>query len=221
MKQSGSLPTTGPAGGFFIWRCLRSEWPIWGVGALLSVLIASRLITGTFFPSFDAPYLYQSDALSHAWFIKRLIEGWLYNNPRSGYPFGSDFLDYPNSDFANLALLKVMALFTSKYYAIFDAYLLLTFATIFVSAYGVLRGLGLYRSTAFVASMLFNFLPFHFWREVHLFLTWYAVAPVYVAIGFFLYRNAESSNVTGNPRWLRSEERRVGKECRSRWSPYH
>src|SRR5256886_5336527 len=23
------------------------------------------------------------------------------------------------------------------------------------------------------------------------------------------------------PCWLRSEERRVGKECRSRWSPYH
>ena len=23
------------------------------------------------------------------------------------------------------------------------------------------------------------------------------------------------------PRELRSEERRVGKECRSRWSPYH
>ena len=25
----------------------------------------------------------------------------------------------------------------------------------------------------------------------------------------------------GTPRRLRSEERRVGKECRSRWSPYH
>ena len=24
-----------------------------------------------------------------------------------------------------------------------------------------------------------------------------------------------------NERMLRSEERRVGKECRSRWSPYH
>ena len=23
-----------------------------------------------------------------------------------------------------------------------------------------------------------------------------------------------------NPEWVRSEERRVGKECRSRWSPY-
>ena len=24
-----------------------------------------------------------------------------------------------------------------------------------------------------------------------------------------------------NGEWVRSEERRVGKECRSRWSPYH
>src|SRR3712207_9456091 len=27
--------------------------------------------------------------------------------------------------------------------------------------------------------------------------------------------------VTGSAEFLRSEERRVGKECRSRWSPYH
>ena len=27
--------------------------------------------------------------------------------------------------------------------------------------------------------------------------------------------------LTPNGRFLRSEERRVGKECRSRWSPYH
>ena len=26
---------------------------------------------------------------------------------------------------------------------------------------------------------------------------------------------------TGMPKQVRSEERRVGKECRSRWSPYH
>ena len=25
----------------------------------------------------------------------------------------------------------------------------------------------------------------------------------------------------GTSEWTRSEERRVGKECRSRWSPYH
>ena len=32
---------------------------------------------------------------------------------------------------------------------------------------------------------------------------------------------ALTATVTGAIRGARSEERRVGKECRSRWSPYH
>ena len=31
----------------------------------------------------------------------------------------------------------------------------------------------------------------------------------------------EQTEKPANPDQLRSEERRVGKECRSRWSPYH
>ena len=27
--------------------------------------------------------------------------------------------------------------------------------------------------------------------------------------------------ITASGKYIRSEERRVGKECRSRWSPYH
>src|ERR1041385_5448219 len=39
--------------------------------------------------------------------------------------------------------------------------------------------------------------------------------------GDFLRRH-ETRTERRRPRWLdRSEERRVGKECRSRWSPYH
>ena len=30
-----------------------------------------------------------------------------------------------------------------------------------------------------------------------------------------------SVGLDGFENWYRSEERRVGKECRSRWSPYH
>ena len=48
-----------------------------------------------------------------------------------------------------------------------------------------------------------------------------------------LYHKGEANSVTSRElecafrmrgselRWERSEERRVGKECRSRWSPYH
>ena len=34
-------------------------------------------------------------------------------------------------------------------------------------------------------------------------------------------KKKEESNQTKKPIHQRSEERRVGKECRSRWSPYH
>jgi len=34
-------------------------------------------------------------------------------------------------------------------------------------------------------------------------------------------RTAASNGVSRNTNFSRSEERRVGKECRSRWSPYH
>jgi len=36
-----------------------------------------------------------------------------------------------------------------------------------------------------------------------------------------LYGQGECLLLTIEPEPLRSEERRVGKECRSRWSPYH
>ena len=38
---------------------------------------------------------------------------------------------------------------------------------------------------------------------------------------FFKFANGEMSVISLPSRLRRSEERRVGKECRSRWSPYH
>ena len=39
--------------------------------------------------------------------------------------------------------------------------------------------------------------------------------------GVLRYSGAERTDVAVGAGVLRSEERRVGKECRSRWSPYH
>ena len=38
---------------------------------------------------------------------------------------------------------------------------------------------------------------------------------------YFTGRKFNISSWIGHPSFERSEERRVGKECRSRWSPYH
>ena len=37
----------------------------------------------------------------------------------------------------------------------------------------------------------------------------------------FIISECTEADITGNAFVARSEERRVGKECRSRWSPYH
>ena len=38
---------------------------------------------------------------------------------------------------------------------------------------------------------------------------------------FYPYLSTKNRNATQEEWKIRSEERRVGKECRSRWSPYH
>src|SRR2546422_11699842 len=62
-------------------------------------------------------------------------------------------------------------------------------------------------------------------------LVWYAPEAVYFGIRAFEPHGqvvratlADRDNIDADDRieiLLRSEERRVGKECRSRWSPYH
>ena len=46
-----------------------------------------------------------------------------------------------------------------------------------------------------------------------------ALLTTALAGGVYVMRHGATS--TGDTTLTRSEERRVGKECRSRWSPYH
>ena len=48
-----------------------------------------------------------------------------------------------------------------------------------------------------------------------------AVVPLYRQLMEKLQKEITSGILKPGDRLLRSEERRVGKECRSRWSPYH
>ena len=44
---------------------------------------------------------------------------------------------------------------------------------------------------------------------------------IYADYGQFTQETKSSGNYLAGAKLHRSEERRVGKECRSRWSPYH
>lgn len=183
-----------------------AEWKLLFAGTLFCFLLASVLMSGWpagLLPNLAYPYTYEGDGISHSWLAERAIEGWIFDNPRSGYPFGSNFLDYPGSDGGNLFVLKILGQFTGTYYGALNLYFLAGFAATFASAFVVMRGVGIGRALAVAGAVLFSFVPFHFQRIGHLFYTWYFVAPLffYAALRIAGLQRAEMLVAGRGARW--------------------
>ncbi len=167
-----------------------NEWHWLLLGFLLSFVTASLLMSGWpvgFLPNLKYPFSYSGDYLFTSWTVQRLNEGWIFNNLRSGYPFGSNFLDYPVPDFASLLALKILAIIFSDSFKAVNLYFLLGFPFVFIATYIINRKFGLSPLLAFVSSVLYAFVPFHFMRLGHLFYTWYFVVPIFYYIGYILF----------------------------------
>jgi len=184
-----------------LWSILCTEWNWWIPGAIFSFLLASVLMSGWptgLIPNLAYPYTYQGDGLSHSWLAQRAIEGWIFDNPRSGYPFGSNFLDYPGSDSGSLLILKGLGVFTSDYSAALNLFFLLSFPSTLIASFVVLRSIGLSAIFAVSSATLFVFIPFHFQRLEHLFYTWYFVVPLFFYVGFRVVYNKSSGTLNGS-----------------------
>lgn len=171
------------------------DWKWWLFGAIFSFFLASILMSGWsagISPNINYPYKYSGDSLFHSVMIQRTIEGGAFNNSRSGYPFGSNSLDFPNSDSGNFAILKLIGSVVGSWFGTFNLYFLLGFFITFIVSFCVLRLFSLSLSFAFTAAMLFNFLPFHFQRLGHLFYTWYFVIPIFWYLSLKVYSSWQS-----------------------------
>ncbi|MGJ7548709.1 DUF7024 domain-containing protein [Pseudomonas alloputida] len=173
---------------------LAAEWKLVLVGALASFLIASILMSGMregLVPDLSTPYGYAGDGLFHAWMAQRVAEGWVFDNARSGFPFGSNFLDFPGSDAGAHLVIKLSSMLGGGWVAGVNLFFLLGFAACFAATYVAARAFGLNRSFAVTASALYTFVPFHFLRLHHLFYTWYFVAPLFFYLALVVYRTCE------------------------------
>lgn len=173
----------------------KREWLVIAFGALLSVILASLILTGWpegLIPNFKTPYLYSGDGLSYSWQIQRAIEGWVFNNDRVGYPFGSTFYDYPGSDAGNLLIAKFFGLLFNSYVISLNAYILCSFALVFVITYSVSRSFNFDKINAFAIALLYTFASFHFSRLGHLFFIMYFCAPLYYYYGYKVFISALS-----------------------------
>lgn len=169
----------------------KNEWPIWITGAILSFVAASLFISGWpngLIPDVKTPFTYGGDGISYLWNIKRVIEEtWYFKNSHTGFPFGSNHLDYPTADTGSYFILKLLGVLFQTPVAALNLYYLLGFSTCFATTYIVVRAIGVSRAMTLVGALLYTFASFHFARIGHLFFTWYFVAPLFFYYGFRLF----------------------------------
>ncbi len=169
----------------------KSEWRIWLPLSVFAFVAASLLMSGWpngLVPETVIPYTYSGDGLAYLWNIQRVIEGaWYFTNERSGFPFGSNHLDYPTSDTGSYLVIKLLGLIFDTAIAVQNLYYLLGFSIAAVAGYLVSRSIGITRPYSVVVAVLYAFTSFHFGRIGHLFFTWYFVAPLFFYVGFRLF----------------------------------
>jgi phosphoglycerol transferase len=168
-------------------RNFASEISYWGSGLLLSIMVPYVTYWGNSSTSPKEPLLYAGDELFGLWGIRRIIEGGINDNSRMGYPFGSNFLDYPDSDGFHELIIRFLGFFISNLPLILNLFYLLGFVACFVSSFIVLRELEISPLLSWLGSLLFAFLPYHFDRIGHLYLTWYFTIPIFILLSFKVY----------------------------------
>lgn len=189
------------------WRMtFAADWKLIIIGAIATFFLASIFMSGLpdgLMPNLTTPYAYTRDGLFHAWMAQRVTEGWLFDNVRSGYPFGSSFLDFPGSDSGAHLLIKAFALISGGWVGGVNLFFLFGFASCFVATYVTARAFSLNRSFAVAMSVLYTFVPFHFLRLEHLFYTWYFVAPLFFYLALDIYLTHGPTYYTGLKSTLR------------------
>ena len=126
------------------------------------------------------PFAYSGDSLQLASIIKSILDnGWYLSNEYLGAPFGSEHYDFPIPDGGMLILIKIIGYFYPDPWFIYNVIYLGGFIVVAAISYAVLCKFRVNKFFSFAGSILFAFLPFHFFRLHHLFYTWYFTIPIY------------------------------------------
>ena len=175
-------------------RVARNEYVQTVFFAVLITFLAKLIIFGHVFNLrliITEPVSYSHDALFYSRMATMVHEGWIYTNPRSGYPFGLELYDFPTSDSGSFFLAKLIGFWTDSPLATANIIYLLSFPLVFVAATCVFRWFDLKRTWAYCAAALFVFLPFHLLRFEHLNYTLYFTIPLYFYVAYsFAYSSA-------------------------------
>lgn len=154
-------------------------------GSLFIGLLSSILIFGSDFYHINTnvPGIYYGDGVAFLVNLQRSFEGpWVYTNDRMGFPWISDYTETPQSDILNYLIIKCLTYLTGSLIFAVNIYFILGFIVIFLITFLLLRSLKISQLSAFIGSICYALVAYHFLRLSHIFFTWYFVAPAYIFI---------------------------------------
>ena len=164
--------------GVAAWRSEAAWIVVLGLATVVGVIVFLKLWDA----NFHDPFSYGGDATLNLVAIKNIAEhGWYEVYPNLGAPFGAEQFDFPagNGDNLSWVIIKLLTLGSHEPALVLNAFYLLCYPLIALTAFVVARALRLSRAVAFVVALLFTFLPYHFIRtEGHLFLGAYYGVPI-------------------------------------------
>jgi phosphoglycerol transferase len=177
------MPNLSRSSKFFKFK-INPSYVLGGASTLILAIVNIFGVKGLMALDLGKSIYFGEDTTFNLAIIKRISEGWIYNNSRMGYPFGSNLSDYPIPDFASLVFFKLLSYFGLDPIVILNVYFFFSFPVTFFVAMAVVRRLHFSIYISCLVSILFTLLPFHFERFGigHLFYTWYFVIPLYTLI---------------------------------------
>ncbi|GFH91372.1 hypothetical protein IMSAGC002_02628 [Lachnospiraceae bacterium] len=140
---------------------------------LLAVFIVFRIWERDIY----VPISYQNDGLGAVATIKGVIEGnWIWDRPYWSAPYGETtyLVDY----ILPAIIVKVITLFSKNAALVDNIFWLLTYLLTMITTYGLLRNLKVRYSLAIFGSVIYNFLPYHYFRIEHFWLCGCYVIPL-------------------------------------------
>ena len=158
-------------------------------GAVVLCLVILICVMRLWRADLRTPFEYGGDALFHGMLIKGIIDnGWYLRNNFIGTPGGAEVFYFPMADNLHFLLIKVFSFFTSDYALIFNLYFLLTFPLTTISSLYVFRHFKISYLIAVLGSLLYTFLPYHFFRnQHHLVLAGYYIVPLMVMVLLWVF----------------------------------
>lgn len=132
---------------------------------------------------FKVPFQYFVDSLFYSIATKGTIEhGWWLHNSSLGAPEGMHYEAYPAIENFHWIVVKLISLFTSNHALVLNLFFLLTFPLTAITSFYFLKSFKFSFGAALVASMLYTFLPFHFFQSFHLMMAAYYLVPLMVLV---------------------------------------